>query len=117
MLAFRTCPKCQHPAAYGDQCEKCGSDLSPTDLINPISTLSGSAPILKETSHWYLPMNNHEEWLTQWIQQGKLNGVQQHNPSSWKNQVIGQCMSWINAGLKPRAMARGFNPALIHDMH
>jgi methionyl-tRNA synthetase len=101
-----TCPKCQHPAAYGDQCEKCGSDLSPTDLINPISTLSGSTPILKETSHWYLPMNNHEEWLTEWIQQGKLDGVQQHNPSSWKNQVIGQCMSWINAGLKPRAMTR-----------
>lgn len=101
-----TCPKCQHPAAYGDQCEKCGSDLSPTDLINPISTLSGSTPILKETSHWYLPMNEHEEWLTEWIQQGKLDGVQQHNPSSWKNQVIGQCMSWINAGLKPRAMTR-----------
>jgi methionyl-tRNA synthetase len=101
-----TCPKCQHPAAYGDQCEKCGSDLSPTDLINPISTLSGSIPVLKETSHWYLPMNEHEEWLTDWIQQGKLDGVQQHNPTAWKNQVIGQCMSWINSGLKPRAMTR-----------
>ena len=101
-----TCPKCQHPAAYGDQCEKCGSDLSPTDLINPISTLSGSIPVLKETSHWYLPMNEHEEWLTDWIQKGKLDGVQQHNPTAWKNQVIGQCMSWINSGLKPRAMTR-----------
>ena len=101
-----TCPKCQHPAAYGDQCEKCGSDLSPTDLINPLSTLSGSIPVLKETSHWYLPMNEHEEWLTGWIQQGKLDGVQQHNPAAWKNQVIGQCMSWINSGLKPRAMTR-----------
>ena len=101
-----TCPKCQHPAAYGDQCEKCGSDLSPTDLINPISTLSGSIPGLKETSHWYLPMNEHEEWFTGWIQQGKLDGVQQHNPAAWKNQVIGQCMSWINSGLKPRAMTR-----------
>lgn len=101
-----TCPKCQHPAAYGDQCEKCGSDLSPTDLINPISTLSGSTPVLKETSHWYLPMNEHEAWLTEWIQQGKLDGIQQHNPSEWKNQVLGQCMSWINSGLKPRAMTR-----------
>jgi len=101
-----TCPKCQHPAAYGDQCEKCGSDLSPTDLIHPISTLSGQAPILKETSHWYLPMNDHEAWLTDWIQQGTLDGVYQHNPGEWKNQVIGQCMSWINAGLKPRAMTR-----------
>lgn len=101
-----TCPKCQHAAAYGDQCEKCGSDLSPSDLINPISTLSGSTPILKETQHWYLPMNAHEEWLTEWIQTGKLDGVQQHDPSEWKNQVLGQCMSWINAGLKPRAMTR-----------
>ena len=101
-----TCPKCQHPAAYGDQCEKCGSDLSPTDLIHPISTLSGQAPILKETSHWYLPMNDHEAWLTDWIQQGTLDGAYQHNPGEWKNQVIGQCMSWINAGLKPRAMTR-----------
>ena len=101
-----TCPKCQHTAAYGDQCEKCGSDLSPTDLINPISTLSGSTPILKETSHWYLPMDAHETWLTDWIQHGKLDGIQQHIPSEWKNQVLGQCMSWINAGLKPRAMTR-----------
>ncbi len=101
-----TCPKCSYANAYGDQCEKCGSDLSPTDLINPISTLSGKLPILKATSHWYLPMNQHEDWLRDWIQKGELNGKLQHEPKAWKNQVIGQCMSWINGGLKPRAMTR-----------
>ena len=100
------CPKCSYANAYGDQCEKCGSDLSPTDLINPISTLSGKLPILKTTSHWYLPMNQHEDWLRDWIQKGELNGKLQHDPKAWKNQVIGQCMSWINGGLKPRAMTR-----------
>ncbi len=101
-----TCPKCSYSNAYGDQCEKCGSDLSPTDLINPISTLSGKSPILKTTAHWYLPMNQHEDWLRDWIQKGGLNGKLQHDPKAWKNQVIGQCMSWINGGLKPRAMTR-----------
>mgnify|MGYP002854663027 FL=1 len=101
-----TCPKCQSAGAYGDQCEKCGSDLSPTDLINPISTLSGNTPILKSTSHWYLPMDQHEAWLKDWIEQGILNGQKQHNPKEWRNQVIGQCMSWINGGLRPRAMTR-----------
>ncbi|NBW59413.1 MAG: methionine--tRNA ligase [Crocinitomicaceae bacterium] len=101
-----TCPKCSYANAYGDQCEKCGSDLSPTDLINPISTLSGKSPILKTTAHWYLPMNQHEDWLRDWIQRGELNGELQHDPKAWKNQVIGQCMSWINGGLKPRAMTR-----------
>lgn len=100
------CPKCSNPSAYGDQCEKCGSDLSPTDLINPISTLSGKAPVLKTTSHWYLPMDQHETWLKEWIETGKLDGVQQHDPKSWRNQVNGQCMSWINGGLRPRAMTR-----------
>ena len=100
------CPKCSYANAYGDQCEKCGSDLSPTDLINPISTLSGKSPILKTTAHWYLPMNQHEDWLRDWIQKGELNGELQHDPKVWKNQVIGQCMSWINGGLKPRAMTR-----------
>jgi methionyl-tRNA synthetase len=100
------CPKCQNPAAYGDQCEKCGSDLSPTELINPTSTLSGKTPILKTTSHWYLPMQNHEEWLRAWIKEGKLDGVQQHDPKAWRNQVIGQCMSWIDGGLHSRAMTR-----------
>lgn len=100
------CPKCSNPNAYGDQCEKCGSDLSPTDLINPISTLSGKAPVLKTTSHWYLPMDQHETWLKEWIETGKLDGVQQHDPKTWRNQVNGQCMSWINGGLRPRAMTR-----------
>jgi methionyl-tRNA synthetase len=101
-----TCPKCSSEGAYGDQCEKCGSDLSPTDLINPISTLSNKTPILKSTSHWYLPMDRHEEWLREWIQDGILDGKPQHNTKEWRNQVIGQCMSWINGGLKPRAMTR-----------
>lgn len=100
------CPKCSNPSAYGDQCEKCGSDLSPTDLINPISTLSGKTPILKTTSHWYLPMDRHEDWLREWIKEGTLDGVQQHNPKLWRNQVNGQCMSWIDGGLHPRAMTR-----------
>jgi len=101
-----TCPKCQNPDAYGDQCEKCGSDLSPIDLINPKSTLSGLSPILKETSHWYLPMGDHETWLEPWIQEGHLDLNPQHNPKEWRNQVLGQCMSWIKEGLKPRAMTR-----------
>jgi methionyl-tRNA synthetase len=100
------CPKCQNPNAYGDQCEKCGTDLSPTDLIHPKSTLSGKAPILKTTSHWYLPMQNHEDWLREWIKEGKLDGVQQHDPKAWRNQVNGQCMSWIDGGLHSRAMTR-----------
>lgn len=100
------CPKCQNPSAYGDQCEKCGSDLSPTELINPKSTLSGKTPILKSTSHWYLPMANHEDWLRGWIKEGMLDGVQQHDPKAWRNQVIGQCMSWIDGGLHSRAMTR-----------
>ena len=100
------CPKCQNPSAYGDQCEKCGSDLSPTELIHPTSTLSGKTPILRETSHWYLPMNRHEDWLREWIKEGKLDGVQQHDPKLWRNQVNGQCMSWIDGGLHSRAMTR-----------
>lgn len=101
-----TCPNCKNEGAYGDQCEKCGSDLSPTDLIDPISTLSGKTPILKETSHWFLPMDQHEEWLRTWIKEGTLDGVQQHDPKTWRNQVNGQCMSWIDGGLHARAMTR-----------
>jgi len=101
-----TCPKCGNEGAYGDQCEKCGSALSPTDLINPVSTLSGKSPVLKETSHWFLPMERHEEWLRTWITEGKLNGIQQHNPKDWRNQVNGQSLSWIDGGLHPRAMTR-----------
>jgi len=100
------CPKCHNPNAYGDQCEKCGTDLSPTELINPKSTLSGKTPVLKSTSHWYLPMANHEEWLREWIKEGKLDGKIQHDPKTWRNQVIGQCMSWIDGGLHSRAMTR-----------
>jgi len=101
-----TCPKCANENAYGDQCEKCGSALSPTDLINPVSTLSGKTPVLKETSHWFLPMERHEEWLRTWIKEGVLDGKQQHSVKEWRNQVIGQCMSWIDGGLHPRAMTR-----------
>ncbi len=101
-----TCPKCNAENAYGDQCEKCGSALSPTELINPKSTISGNAPILKETSHWYLPMNRHEKWLKEWIETGKLDGVQQHFPDEWRKQVIGQCKSWIDNGLMSRSITR-----------
>lgn len=101
-----TCPKCNYANAYGDQCEKCGADLSPSELINPTSTLSGKTPELKETTHWYLPMNEHEEWLREWIQKGTIDGEILHDPKTWKNQVSGQCMSWINGGLRARAMTR-----------
>lgn len=104
-----TCPKCNNDGAYGDQCEKCGSDLSPTELINPKSTLSGAKPVLRTTTHWYLPMDKHEDWLRTWIKEGKLDGVQQHDPKLWRNQVNGQCMSWIDGGLHPRAMTRDLN--------
>lgn len=92
-----TCPNCDFPAAYGDQCENCGSSLSPADLINPRSMLSGRPPVLKETKHWYLPMDEYENWLKKYI----LEGHQE-----WKTNVYGQCKSWIDQGLKPRAMTR-----------
>lgn len=100
------CPKCGHAHAYGDQCEKCGAALSPDELINPTSTLSGNTPVKRTTKHWYLPMERHEDWLTNWIKEGKLNGEQVHEVKKWRNQVVGQCMSWIDGGLKPRAMTR-----------
>ena len=100
------CPKCNADGAYGDQCEKCGSTLSPEELINPTSTLSGKTPIKKETSHWYLPMQKHEEWLKPWIEDGLLNGETHHDPKTWRSQVIGQCKSWIDGGLQARAMTR-----------
>ena len=100
------CPKCNSEGAYGDQCEKCGSTLSPEELINPKSTLSGNPPVKKETSHWYLPMQNHEKWLANWIENGILNEKNHHNPKAWKSQVLGQCKSWINSGLQERAMTR-----------
>jgi methionyl-tRNA synthetase len=93
-----TCPKCGNPNAYGDQCEKCGSTLSPRELINPRSTLSGNAPVLKATKHWYLPLQDYEAWLSDWVLKSH-----QHD---WKVNVYGQCKSWIDAGLQPRAMTR-----------
>ncbi|MDD1538611.1 methionine--tRNA ligase [Riemerella anatipestifer] len=96
-----TCPKCSNDNAYGDQCEKCGSTLSPTELLNPKSMLSGNSPVLKPTKNWYLPLNEYEEFLNQWIIEGH-----QHD---WKPNVYGQVKSWLNEGLKPRAMTRDLN--------
>jgi len=101
-----TCPKCGFDGAYGDQCEKCGSTLSPTDLINPTSAISGNTPVLKETTHWYLPMDRHEAWLKEWLDKGILEGKQHHDPSKWKKNVIGQCRSWIDNGLQSRSITR-----------
>ncbi len=101
-----TCPVCSNPDAYGDQCERCGSSLSPNDLINPHSTLSGSAPVKKPTKHWFLRLDQHEAWLREWINSGTLNGKPLHDPSLWKNHVLGQCNSWLEQGFQPRAMTR-----------
>ena len=100
------CPKCNERDAYGDQCEKCGSTLSPNELINPKSTLSGNTPVKKETTHWYLPMQDHENWLKPWIEDGILNGENHHDAKAWRSQVIGQCKSWFDGGLQARAMTR-----------
>jgi methionyl-tRNA synthetase len=101
-----TCPKCSNERAYGDQCENCGSSLSPLDLIQPKSVLTGSTPELKETTHWYLPMQNHESWVRNYIKEGLDDSKKQHEPSEWKAHVLGQCMSWIDGGLQSRAMTR-----------
>jgi methionyl-tRNA synthetase len=93
-----TCPSCGYDSAYGDQCEKCGKSLSPEELINPVSTLSGNAPIKKTTTHWYLPLNRHEEFLRNWI-------LEEHG-NDWRPSVVGQCKSWIDGGLQPRAVTR-----------
>lgn len=91
------CPHCHNPNAYGDQCEVCGTSLSPTDLINPKSTITGNAPVMKETKHWYLPLDKHEGWLKEWILDGH---------KEWKTNVYGQCKSWLDLGLQPRAVSR-----------
>lgn len=104
-----TCPKCHADEAFGDQCEKCGSTLSPTELINPKSTLSGAKPVLKPTTLWYLPMGRHEEWLTDYIENGMLKGKAHHDAKAWKSHVVGQCKSWIDGGLQSRAMTRDLN--------
>ena len=93
-----TCPRCAHKEAYGDQCEKCGASLNATDLIDPISTLSGSIPEMRETTHWYLPLDRNEAFLKSWI-------LEEHK-GDWKPNVYGQCKSWIDDGLKPRAVTR-----------
>ena len=91
------CPHCGNPDAYGDQCEKCGSDLSPMELKNPHSTISGSQPVIRKTKNWYLPLNNYQEWLKQWI-------LEDHK--EWRPNVYGQCKSWLDMDLQPRAMTR-----------
>jgi methionyl-tRNA synthetase len=92
-----TCPNCHNENAYGDQCERCGTSLNPTDLINPISTLSGRSPVLKETKHWFLPLDKYQPWLEKWIDEKE---------GSWKVNVFGQCKSWLKSGLQPRSMTR-----------
>ncbi len=101
-----TCPKCGSENAYGDQCEHCGSALSPTELIHPRSTLTGSKPVLKMTKHWFFPLDKHENWLRKWIEEGTLDAELHHYSDEWKNHVIGQCKSWLDGGLQPRAMTR-----------
>lgn len=91
-----TCPVCSHPEAYGDQCEKCGSSLSPTELIDPVSSITGNKPIKKKTTHWYIPLGNYQEWLEEWI----------NSRQNWKSNVVGQCKSWLNSGLGDRAVTR-----------
>jgi methionyl-tRNA synthetase len=92
-----TCPNCHNENAYGDQCERCGTSLNPTDLINPVSTLSGKPPVLRPTKHWYLPLDKYQPWLEQWIDTKE---------GDWKVNVFGQCKSWLKSGLQPRSMTR-----------
>lgn len=92
-----TCPHCGNEGAYGDQCEKCGTSLNATDLINPRSAISGSKPVMKDTLHWFLPLDKYEPWLKQWILEENKD---------WKPNVYGQCKSWLDAGLQPRAVSR-----------
>ena len=93
-----TCPHCHNEGAYGDQCEKCGTSLNPTDLIHPKSTLSGKTPVLRETKHWYLPLDKYQPWLESWLIEGKKGVL--------KSNVFGQCQSWLKSGLQPRSMTR-----------
>ncbi len=104
-----TCPHCENEKAYGDQCEQCGTALSPDELINPRSTLSGSQPVKRKTKHWYLPLDKHEPWLRQWI-------LEEHK--EWKSNVYGQCKSWLDMGLQPRAVSRDLDwgvPVPVED--
>ncbi len=104
-----TCPKCGFEKAYGDQCESCGTSLSPTELINPTSTISGNQPVLRETKHWYLPLDQYEPWLREWILEGH---------KEWKPNVYGQVKSWVDGGLQPRAVTRDLDwgvPVPVED--
>ena len=92
-----TCPHCNNERAYGDQCESCGTSLAPTDLINPKSAITGNTPVLRETKHWYLPLDKYESFLREWILEGH---------KEWKSNVYGQCKSWLDMGLQPRAVSR-----------
>lgn len=98
-----TCPRCQSEGAYGDQCEKCGSTLSPTELINPKSAITGAVPVMKETKHWYLPLDRYEGFLREWILKEHSAGGE---GETWKTNVFGQCKSWLDGGLLPRAVSR-----------
>ena len=102
------CPKCGNPDAYGDQCENCGTTLSPTELLNPRSTLSGKKPVKRKTKHWYFKLDKHADWLRDWIKDGVLDGAQHHDPKTWKKHVVGQCLSWLDGedGLQPRSITR-----------
>ena len=101
-----TCPNCKSERAYGDQCESCGKTLSPAELINPHSALSGAQPELLKTWHFYLPMGDHSGWIEEFIRDGKLDGAFHHETKNWRNQVVGQCLSWVESGLGDRAMTR-----------
>ncbi len=100
------CPKCGHKEAYGDQCENCGTALSPLELIEPRSMLSGKTPVLRPTKHWYFRLDKHAGWLREWIEKGVLDGKPHHDPELWKKHVVGQCLSWLDGGLQPRAITR-----------
>ncbi len=95
-----TCPHCGNKNAYGDQCEACGTSLSPLDLIDPVSKITGTKPVLRQTKHWYLPLDKYQDWLTKWI-------LEEHK--EWKPNVYGQCKSWLDMGLQPRAVSRDLN--------
>ncbi len=101
-----TCPKCGHADAFGDQCENCGSTLSPSELVDPVSTLSGKKPTLRSTTHHYFKLDKHEEWLRGWIENGEVEGDKVHEAKDWKKHVVGQCLSWLDGGLHPRAITR-----------
>lgn len=101
-----TCPKCGHEEAYGDQCERCGATLSPTELLEPRSVLSGQKPALKATKHWYFRLDKHADWLRSFLQDGTLEGHAHHDAQAWKKHVVNQCLSWLDGGLQPRAITR-----------